>query len=95
VAQKSKTETPVGWEPVEDTSTTAGWEPVEEDAKLVSQFSAPANNKEGIYRMKSPYGTDVLVPYSKVMLASKAGFKIHPDDRTTYADEKSNSSYSE
>jgi len=53
----------------------------------VTEFAAPKDNKEGIYRMKSPDGTDVQVPYSKVMLASKAGYKIHPNDRTKYADD--------
>ena len=57
-------------------------------ASMPDSFAATPDNKEGVYRMHTPDGTETKVPYSKVMDAYKAGYKIHPDDRITYANDK-------
>ena len=48
-------------------------------------FSAGPKNTDGTFQMAGPKGTPVKVPYSRVMEASKAGYKIDPEDRITYA----------
>jgi hypothetical protein len=54
------------------------------DSSAPADFSAPKDNKEGVYRMRMPGGQEVSVPHSKVMDASKAGYMIHPDDMGTF-----------
>ena len=51
-------------------------------------FAVPRNNKEGLYQMQTPAGDLRMVPYSKVMSASKAGYKISPEDRIRYGHDK-------
>lgn len=51
-------------------------------------FSASKDNKEGLYQMQTPEGTQTQVPYSKVMDAYKAGYKISPDDRLRFGNDK-------
>ena len=53
-----------------------------------SQFSAPKDNKEGLYQMQTADGKLTQVPYSKVMDAHKAGYKISPDDRIRFGNDK-------
>ncbi len=60
-------------------------EPVE---RAPSPFAVGKENKEGIYQMQSPGGELIKVPYSKVMQASKEGYKISPDDRLRYGKDK-------
>jgi hypothetical protein len=43
---------------------------------------------EGLYQMTTNGADFVGVPYSRVMEASKAGYKIKPDDRETYASDR-------
>ena len=54
----------------------------------VPDFSAGPKNTEGLYQMMRPDGTPVDVPYSKVMAASAAGWKITPKARETYAKDR-------
>lgn len=47
-------------------------------------------NKEGVYQMKATPGEDfVSIPYSRVMDASGLGYRIRPQDRETYARDRS------
>lgn len=69
------------------TSTPEGWEAVDATPQ-VDQFAAPKDNKEGLYQMHTAEGTAVQVPYSKVMDAYKAGYKISPNDRLRYANDR-------
>ena len=57
---------------------------VSDESSSSVDFSAPKDNKEGLYRMRTPGGEEKKVPHSKVMDAYKAGYLIHPDDRDTY-----------
>lgn len=61
-----------------------------ETIKTPDPFEATAANKEGTYQMMAPDGTVLKngVPFSKVMDASKAGYKISPDDRLRYGKDK-------
>lgn len=88
MAPKNKNSSAEGWESVPDSVDTAGWEPVEETTAPVDSFAATKENKEGTYRMQSPSGKIVSVPYSKVMPASKAGYLISSADRMTYGKDK-------
>jgi len=54
----------------------------------VDKFAAPKDNKEGLYEMQTPDGKLTKVPYSKVMDASKSGYKISPDDRIRFGNDK-------
>lgn len=57
----------------------------------VQDFSAPSDNKEGVYEMihgESNPAKVVSVPYSKVMDASKAGYKISPKAHDTYKQDR-------
>ena len=50
----------------------------------LSSFTANPK-REGTYQMLGPDGKFAGIPYSRVMEASKAGFKIKPEDRGRYA----------
>ena len=63
-------------------------EPQDPYANMPDAFAAPKDNKEGLYRMQTPDRKLIQVPYSKVMDAYKSGWKIHPDDRNKYGDDK-------
>ena len=52
------------------------------------EFAAPKDNKEGLYQMRTSEGALTQVPYSKVMDAYKSGYKISPDDRFRFANDK-------
>lgn len=54
----------------------------------VQDFSATKDNKEGVYQMRGPDGQLLSVPYSKVMSASGAGYKISPEDRIRFGQDK-------
>jgi len=45
-------------------------------------------SREGVYQMQMEPGTFVSVPYSRVMAASQAGYKIKPDDRERYMNDR-------
>lgn len=50
-----------------------------------TDFGAGPKNTEGLYQMQGPNGNFTGVPYSKVMTASGAGWKIKPEDRERFA----------
>ena len=58
------------------------------DVTPSQDFSAQANNTEGLYDMIGKEGKPINVPYSKVMDAYRAGYKISPKDQDTYRQDR-------
>ena len=77
-------------QPVADIYANLPEAPEQQDiyANMPDAFAAPADNTEGKFRMHTPEGTEINVPYSRVMDAYKYGYKIHPDDRNKFGDAK-------
>jgi len=77
-------------QPVADIYANLPEAPEQQDiyANMPDAFAAPADNTEGKFRMRTPEGTEISVPYSRVMDAYKYGYKIHPDDRNKFGDAK-------